>query len=146
MKEIAENWIFFAKMVKDTQKCICIMGIFSRTWTRVIIPQIKINLIDKILIKTSLIEIPQILNVILGEMSFVWPRPPFAKEYNNYLDYYKKRLAIKPWITWLWQIRKNKLCHDFQSMYKTDLEYINEWSFFLDFKIVFLTIFKVFRK
>ena len=108
--------------------------------------QIKINLIDKILIKTSLIEIPQILNVILGEMSFVWPRPPFAKEYNNYLDYYKKRLAIKPWITWLWQIRKNKLCHDFQSMYKTDLEYINEWSFFLDFKIVFLTIFKVFRK
>ena len=101
---------------------------------------IEVSFFDKFLIKTRLIEVAQIVNVFKWEMSFVGPRPPFEKEYVNYQEYYKKRLKVSPWITWLWQIRKTNENFDFNSMFKTDVEYIKNWSFFLDFKIIFITL------
>lgn len=106
---------------------------------------IKINSLDKVFLKSHIIELPQILNVLKWEMSIIWPRPSFEKEFLNYPEYYKKRFSIMPGITWLWQIRKNAPeSNTFDSMFKSDIEYIKNWSFLLDIKIIFKTLFKFF--
>ena len=106
---------------------------------------IQTSFFDRVLIKSHLVELAQIINVLRWEMSFVGPRPPFQKEYGSYQEFYKKRLKVKPWITWLWQISKSSEIFDFMSMYKKDIEYIKKWSFWFDLKIMLMTIFKVFR-
>lgn len=89
--------------------------------------------------KTSLDELPQLLNVLKGEMSLVGPRPPIPKEVDEYSVWHRRRLSMKPGMTCLWQIaaRRNEL--SFEDWMKLDLKYIDTWSLFNDFKILILT-------
>jgi lipopolysaccharide/colanic/teichoic acid biosynthesis glycosyltransferase len=82
--------------------------------------------------------LPQIINVLRGEMSLVGPRPPLAYEVELYRDWHKHRLEAIPGITGLWQVEgRNRV--SFDEMVRLDLEYIEHQSFWLDMKIIFLT-------
>jgi len=89
--------------------------------------------------KTSIDELPQLLNVLSGEMSLVGPRPPLPEEVYRYEWMFRKRLSIKPGITCLWQISgRNNI--NFKGWMELDRQYIENWSIWLDFKILFKTI------
>jgi exopolysaccharide biosynthesis polyprenyl glycosylphosphotransferase len=89
--------------------------------------------------KTSLDELPQLLNVIKGEMSLVGPRPPIPKEVDEYSVWHRRRLSMKPGMTCLWQIAPRRNDLSFEDWMKLDLKYIDTWSLFNDFKILVLT-------
>nr|WP_309109348.1 sugar transferase [Bombilactobacillus bombi] len=87
----------------------------------------------------SLDEIPQLWNVLKGEMSLVGPRPPLPREVKEYTDYDKLRLLVKPGCTGLWQVSARSNV-GFDKMLELDLKYIRNRSFFYDFKIILKTI------
>lgn len=88
--------------------------------------------------KSYLDEIPQLINVLRGEMSLVGPRPPIPYEVESYLCWHNERFAITPGMTGLWQISgKNKLT--FKEMVRLDIQYSQELSFWLDFTILMMT-------
>ena len=94
--------------------------------------------------RSSLDELPQLFNVLKGDMSIVGPRPPIPYEVDNYDIWHRKRLDMKPGITGLWQVSgRNRLT--FEEMVRTDLYYIENWSVRLDLKIIFLTLPAVWR-
>jgi exopolysaccharide biosynthesis polyprenyl glycosylphosphotransferase len=104
----------------------------------------RVTKIGKHLRRSSLDELPQFLNVLLGEMSVVGARPPIAYEVEEYDLKHRRRLDMKPGITGLWQVSgRNRLT--FEEMVKIDLFYIENWSLWLDLKIIFLTIPAMFR-
>lgn len=87
----------------------------------------------------SIDELPQLFNVLRGDMSLVGPRPPLPEEVEKYTDYDKKRLVVKPGCTGLWQISgRNSL--DFNEMVDLDIKYIRNAGLFLDIEICFMTI------
>ena len=94
----------------------------------------------KILRKTSLDELPQLINVLKGEMSLVGPRPPIPAEVNEYEIRQRRRLSMKPGLTCLWQIapRRNEL--SFEEWMRLDLKYIDNWSLWYDFKLLTATL------
>jgi len=99
----------------------------------------RITPIGEFLRKTSLDELPQLLNVFRGEMSLVGPRPPIPYEFENYDIWHRYRLLkVKPGITGLWQVT-GRSSTTFDEMVRLDLKYIQEWSLWLDFKILLLT-------
>jgi exopolysaccharide biosynthesis polyprenyl glycosylphosphotransferase len=99
----------------------------------------RITRVGRFLRKYSLDELPQLWNVVRGDISLVGPRPPLSYEYHHYDEYHKKRLLVKPGVTGLWQVSgKSRL--SFESMIMLDLLYINEWSIWLDLKIMLDTI------
>ncbi len=98
----------------------------------------RITLIGKLLRHTSLDEIPQLINVIKGEMSLVGPRPPLPHEVAQYEEWQKERLAIKPGITGLWQVR-GRSDLSFDEGVLMDLYYIENWSLRLYFQILLRT-------
>lgn len=99
----------------------------------------RMTKIGKFLRKTSLDELPQLINVLKGDMSLVGPRPPIPGEVTNYEAWQRRRLSMRPGITCFWQISgRNEI--DFEKWMKLDLEYIDNWSLGLDFKIFFKTI------
>jgi len=88
----------------------------------------------------SLDELPQLYSVLIGDMSLVGPRPPLTTEYCRFTEYQKQKLAVKPGMTCLWQVRgRNQVC-DFDEWVKLDLEYIRNWSLMLDVSILFQTV------
>ena len=89
--------------------------------------------------KTGLDELPQLINVLKGEMSIVGPRPPIPSEVEKYDNWQRRRLSMKPGLTCLWQITtcRNDVC--FEDWMNLDLKYIDDWSLGLDFKILFKT-------
>ena len=89
--------------------------------------------------KTSLDELPQLFNVLKGEMCLVGPRPPIPKEVDEYSVWHRRRLSMKPGMTCLWQIAPNRNDLSFDEWMKLDLKYIDTWSLFNDIKILFLT-------
>ncbi len=89
--------------------------------------------------KTSLDELPQLINVLKGEMSLIGPRPPIPIEVEKYEIWQRRRLSMKPGITGLWQCTKNRNQVCFADWMKMDLEYIDEWSLKLDCKIMLRT-------
>jgi len=89
--------------------------------------------------KTSLDELPQLFNVLKGEMSLVGPRPPIPKEVDEYSVWHRRRLSMKPGMTCLWQIAPNRNDLNFEDWMKLDLKYIDNWSLFNDFKILVMT-------
>ncbi len=99
----------------------------------------RVTAIGKLLRRTSFDEIPQLLNVIRGEMSLVGPRPPLPHEVAQYEEWHKARLSIKPGMTGLWQVR-GRSDISFDEGILMDLYYIENWSLRLYFQILFRTI------
>jgi exopolysaccharide biosynthesis polyprenyl glycosylphosphotransferase len=99
----------------------------------------RITRVGKFLRKTSIDELPQLLNVLRGDMSFVGPRPPVPGEVDKYEDWQRRRLSMKPGLTCLWQV-KGRAELDFDEWMKLDLEYIDTWSLMLDLKILLRTV------
>ena len=94
----------------------------------------------------SVDELPQLFNVLRGEMSLVGPRPLPVDEVRRFHDHaHRRRLSMKPGITCLWQISGRSEIKDFQDWVRLDLEYIDNWSLWLDFKILLRTLPAVFR-
>lgn len=88
--------------------------------------------------KTSIDELPQLWNVLKGDMSLVGPRPPLVREVEKYTEYDKQRLLIKPGCTGVWQISgRNNV--NFYDMVEMDIEYINSLSIYTDIKIILKT-------
>lgn len=98
-----------------------------------------IPFVGTILRKTSLDELPQLINVLKGEMSLVGPRPPLPSEVTKYDVWQRRRLSMKPGLTCLWQIAPNRNDLTFHQWMQMDLEYIDNWSLVLDAKIMFKT-------
>jgi lipopolysaccharide/colanic/teichoic acid biosynthesis glycosyltransferase len=99
----------------------------------------RITTVGRFLRKTSLDELPQFLNVLMGEMSLVGPRPPIPYEVECYDIWHKRRLlAVKPGITGLWQVRGRSKT-SFDEMVRLDLQYGQKWSLWLDIKILLET-------
>jgi exopolysaccharide biosynthesis polyprenyl glycosylphosphotransferase len=99
----------------------------------------RITPIGRVLRRTSLDELPQLFNVVKGEMSLVGPRPPIAYELTIYKEWHKRRLKAKPGITGLWQV-SGRSSVPFHDMVLLDLYYINRWSLTLDIEIILKTI------
>ncbi|HEX6715868.1 MAG TPA: sugar transferase [Pyrinomonadaceae bacterium] len=100
----------------------------------------RITRVGRLLRRTSLDEVPQLLNVLLGDMSLVGPRPPIPYEVEAYELWHRKRLDMKPGLTGLWQVSgRNQL--PFEEMVRLDLFYIENWSLLLDLKIILRTAF-----
>lgn len=104
----------------------------------------RVTKVGKFIRKTSIDELPQFFNVLIGDMSLVGPRPPLMREVVQYSEKDKARLLVKPGITGLWQatVRNDS---DFDVMVRLDVQYIREISFKMDMKILFKTISVVFH-
>ncbi|SFE42173.1 Sugar transferase involved in LPS biosynthesis (colanic, teichoic acid) [Paenibacillus catalpae] len=99
----------------------------------------RITKVGKFIRKTSIDELPQLWNVIRGDMSLVGPRPALPREVQEYSSYDKLRLKVQPGCTGLWQVSgRNEL--SFNEMVELDLKYIEERGFLLDLKLVLLTV------
>ncbi len=99
----------------------------------------RITKVGKFLRKTSIDELPQFLNILKGEMSFVGPRPPLADEVINYDLWQRRKLSMKPGLTCLWQI-SGRSDVSFEQWMKLDLEYIDHWSLWRDAQILARTV------
>ena len=99
----------------------------------------RITRVGRVLRRTSLDELPQLLNVLRGPMSLVGPRPPLPAEVAQYDVWHRRRLSMKPGITGLWQVGARR-APDFDRWVEQDLEYIDTWSLWLDFKIIARTV------
>ena len=104
----------------------------------------RVTRIGKFIRKHSIDEFPQFLNVFLGQMSVVGPRPPLPNEVAEYTEYDLQRLAVKPGITGLWQVTERNST-GFDGMVRRDLEYIAKRGVITDFKIILLTVLEVFN-
>lgn len=109
----------------------------------------RITKVGKFLRRTSLDELPQLINVLIGDMSLVGPRPPVTyypyNGYENYPDWAKKRFTMRPGVTGLTQITvRNSVSWD--ERIRIDVKYISKFTLFLDLIILCKTIFKVFKR
>ncbi len=95
--------------------------------------------------KTSLDEFPQFINVLKGDMSLVGTRPPTIDEWKQYSEHHRKRLAIKPGITGMWQISGRSDITDFEEIVHLDNQYIDNWTVGMDIRILFITVAQVLR-
>ncbi len=99
----------------------------------------RITKIGSFLRKTGLDELPQLYNVLKGDMSFVGPRPPLPEEVKCYTEYQKQRLSVVPGLTCMWQITPDRNDITFQDWVKMDLDYIEHRCFLLDLKLILRT-------
>ena len=104
----------------------------------------RITAIGRFLRKTGLDELPQLFNVLRGEMSLIGPRPPIAEEVEKYERWHLRRLSVKPGITCTWQIIPNRNEVLFEKWMKLDIQYIENWSIKKDFLLFIKTIKTVF--
>ena len=106
----------------------------------------RITRVGRFLRKTSLDELPQLLNVLQGDMSIVGPRPALPREVELYSDYQRQRLYVTPGLSCYWQITPHRNEMSFDEWVALDLKYIQERSFWVDWKIIFLTVRAMFMK
>ncbi len=103
----------------------------------------RVTGVGRFLRKTSLDEVPQFWNVFKGEMSLVGTRPPTPDEVALYENWHRKRICIKPGITGLWQVSGRNQIQDFDQVARLDIQYIEQWSLWLDIKLLLLTFWVV---
>ena len=104
-----------------------------------LVNDVRVTRLGRLLRRASLDELPQLLNVLRGEMSLVGPRPPLLYEFEKYDHWQFDRLQVLPGITGLWQVSgRNRLTY--RQMCELDVEYVRRWSVWLDLKILFKTI------
>lgn len=98
----------------------------------------RVTKVGRFIRKTSIDELPQLINVLKGEMSLVGPRPSLPKEVSKFEPWMLRRLQVKPGLTCYWQVSgRNNI--DFEDWMKLDLQYVNDRSFWLDLKLIFKT-------
>lgn len=106
----------------------------------------RVTRVGRFLRRTSLDELPQLVNVLRGEMSLIGPRPFFPEDMVHYDGHHLERLAVLPGISGLWQVKGRSNIVDFEEVVRLDREYIEGWSLWLDFKILLLTVPAVLRR
>ena len=99
----------------------------------------RITAFGRFIRKTSIDELPQLFNVLRGEMSLVGPRPPIPSEVKRYAAWQRRRLSMKPGLTCLWQVSGRSRIK-FEEWMRLDLAYIDSWSLGLDFQILVKTL------
>jgi lipopolysaccharide/colanic/teichoic acid biosynthesis glycosyltransferase len=99
----------------------------------------RVTSIGRFLRRSSLDELPQVINVLRGEMTLVGPRPPLSYELAHYKEWHRGRLVVRPGLTGLWQV-SGRSTVPFDEMVMLDLYYIEDWSLALDVKIILRTI------
>jgi exopolysaccharide biosynthesis polyprenyl glycosylphosphotransferase len=104
----------------------------------------RVTRVGKVLRRYSLDELPQLFNVLLGDMSLVGPRPPLPSEVELYADDVRRRLLVKPGVTGLWQV-SGRSDLTWEESVRLDLRYVENWSLFYDFTILWRTAFAVLR-
>lgn len=103
----------------------------------------RVTKIGKFIRKTSIDELPQLINVIKGEMSLVGPRPSLPKEVEQFEPWMMERFQVKPGLTCYWQVYgRNDI--DFEDWMKLDIKYVQERNIFIDLKLIFKTVFVLF--
>lgn len=100
----------------------------------------RITKVGRFIRKTSIDEFPQFFNVLKGDMSLVGTRPPTVDEFEQYNNYYRRRMSITPGLTGMWQVKGRGRVTEFDDVVKLDLDYIDNWSLMLDIKILFQTV------
>lgn len=106
----------------------------------------RVTKVGAFLRRTSLDELPQFYNILIGNMSLVGTRPPTVDEFKQYALDYRRRLSIKPGLTGLWQVSGRSDITDFKEVVRLDLEYIDNWSLTLDIRILLMTFWVVIMK
>lgn len=101
----------------------------------------RITRVGKLIRKMSIDELPQLINVLKGDMSFVGPRPPLPAEVAQYDDYQKLRLVVTPGLTCIWQTTSGRNDVPFEEWVEMDIEYIQNRTMLIDLKIIAKTIF-----
>ena len=105
-----------------------------------------ITKVGKFLRKTSLDELPQLINILKGDMSFVGPRPALPKEVAQYSDTHRLRLLVTPGLTCYWQIEPERNAISFEGWMELDRKYIEDRNMWVDIKIILGTFAVVFRQ
>lgn len=105
----------------------------------------RITRVGRWLRRTSLDELPQLINVLLGQMALVGPRPPVPSEVEHYEEHHFCRFDVKPGITGPWQVNGRNKVTDFEEVVRLERQYIRHWSMISDFRILFRTIPAVLR-
>lgn len=100
----------------------------------------RITRVGRFIRKMSIDELPQFWNVVKGDMSLVGTRPPTIDEFEQYESHHKRRLSMSPGITGLWQVSGRSDIQDFEEVVRLDCEYIDNWSLWLDIKILIKTV------
>ncbi len=105
----------------------------------------RITKVGRFIRKTSIDELPQFWNVLKGDMSLIGTRPPTLEEFSKYESHHKRRLSMRPGITGMWQVSGRSEIKNFEDVVKLDCEYIDNWSIWLDIKIMLKTVRVVIR-
>ena len=105
----------------------------------------RITRVGRLIRRTSIDELPQLVNILKGDMSIVGPRPALPREVEQYTDYERQRLYVTPGLTCYWQVQPNRNELTFDQWMELDLKYIQDRSFWLDWKLIFETVWAVLR-